>query len=105
MILPAIAGRLVTDRSDLTVNPITSHTYNQPNTFTVGLELESSFENCNVFVQGVDLIETSPQPNPRFTTDPSPPTACEAPFTVTFTNNTNGTNLNYNWDFGNGENL
>ncbi|MCB0663307.1 MAG: PKD domain-containing protein, partial [Saprospiraceae bacterium] len=80
-----------------------THTYNTPGSFTVGVDLETSFENCQVSAQVVDFIQTSPQPNTRFQTSPSPAIACEAPFTVNLNNLTTGTGaLTFEWNFDNG---
>jgi gliding motility-associated-like protein len=89
-------GAMVTDT-------FVTHTYNVPGSFTVGVDLETSFENCQVNAREVDFIQTSPQPNTRFQTDPNPAISCEAPFTLNLNNLTTGSgNLTFEWNFDNG---
>lgn len=78
-----------------------SHTYMNPGSFDVFLEIETNLTTCNLTAPFEDLIMASGPPNVSFL--PVPATSCTAPLTVNFGNTTPGQNdLNFDWDFGNG---
>ena len=82
----------------------TSHTYNVPGNFTVGLELQTNLASCDATFAFPNIVSASGPPNVAFLTSPTPPTSCTAPFSVNFFNSTpNQGSLDFNWDFGNGE--
>ncbi len=88
--------------SAVDVNTI-SHTYTTGGTFTVSLQLESSLQGCTAIAQTPGLIQVSSIPNLAFTTQPNPAVICSAPAQVSFINQTPGSGLVFEWDFGNGQ--
>lgn len=87
-------------QSDQTEAPM--HTYTAQGSYNVGLQVVSGLTNCSVAVTEEDLVQVS-SVNPSFTTDPSPASSCDAPLTVNFINQTEGSGLVFDWDFGNGQ--
>ncbi|NNE28419.1 MAG: PKD domain-containing protein, partial [Saprospiraceae bacterium] len=80
-----------------------SHTYVNPGTYSVFLEIETNFSTCNLTESFPDLISASGPPNVGFISNPNPPVACEPPLLVNFANTTPGQqDLDFTWDFGNG---
>lgn len=76
-----------------------SHTYAAEGTYTVTLVVTAQNGQADPEVK-VDYIVVNSLPNVAFTTSGN---GCTVPFDVTF-NNTSDPGLNYNWDFGNGQN-
>lgn len=80
-----------------------NHTYTDAGSFTVSLALMTNVPNCETTEIFEDFIETSAAPDVNFTTNPSPPSICEGPLTVSFENTSGSTEMvDFNWDFGNG---
>ncbi len=84
--------------------PTPAHNYTTVGNFTVSLELTTNYPTCDITAVFTNRIRTGIKPTVNFTTVPSPPTACEPPLNVAFTNTTTGGsgNITYNWTFGNG---
>lgn len=82
--------------------PSVVNTYENAGSYTVALSIETNKENCDVSEIFPDLITVSAGPQVAFTTDPNPPVACTPPLNVSFTNETLGNNIDYFWNFGNG---
>jgi gliding motility-associated-like protein len=76
------------------INP--THRYTTPGTFTI--KLVNNFGTCLDSIS--KTIVVNPAPAPAFTAGVR--TSCSAPFTVNFTNQTVGTGLSYQWNFGDG---
>ncbi|MCP3930272.1 MAG: PKD domain-containing protein [Bacteroidetes bacterium] len=82
---------------------VPTHTFTDAGSYYVSLEVMTNFESCNVTQIFDDIIIASTPPDVQFTTTPTPPIACQAPFTVTFSNQSSGDGaLTYEWDFANG---
>ena len=91
--------------TSLLQNP--TYTYTIIGTYGVSLTVTDA-NGCDSATTLNNLITVGAPPTASFTTTPSPANSCNAPFQVsitnTSTNSTGGTNnLNYAWDFGNGE--
>jgi len=80
-----------------------SHTYTAAGTFTPSLSLTTNQQGCDVTKNFPDLIQANTVENVGFITTPNVPTACDPPFQVAFNNTTPGSNLQFQWDFGNGQ--
>jgi gliding motility-associated-like protein len=77
-------------------------TYNTSGIFNVSIGIVTNAPSCNNTVTYNDFVGVS-NPVANFTTNPSPPSSCTAPLTVTFTNTTTNTiPTTYAWDMGNG---
>lgn len=80
-----------------------SHWFTAPGSYYVSLEIETNLASCNATEVYQNVITVTNGPFTNFTTSPNPPTACDPPLTVSFTNNSGSTEpLTYSWDFGNG---
>lgn len=90
---PADAGQTVTK------------TYTGAGTYTVTLEVQTTYPSCNVTKQFIDYIVASKPPIVSFTTTPNPPTACVPPLTVSFTNTSSSLTppLSYVWKLPNNQ--
>lgn len=80
-----------------------TNTYNQGGVFDIGLEILTDLTGCNNTLLFQDIVSASASPEISFTTSPDPPSACDGPLEVTFTNTTTETGLDYQWNFGNGQ--
>ncbi|MFK7981013.1 MAG: PKD domain-containing protein [Saprospiraceae bacterium] len=69
--------------------------------YAVNVQIVTSSTNCNAAADFTDFITVVRSPVAAFSTSPSP-TACTGPHTVTFFNETQGTDLTYLWNFDNG---
>jgi len=82
-------------------NPV--RTFSQPGSHFVSMGLTTNLVTCNVTQVYPDHITVTQSPLASFTTTPNPATACQAPFQVTFNNNSaSGPGITYAWNFGNG---
>ncbi|MEQ8910280.1 MAG: PKD domain-containing protein [Vicingaceae bacterium] len=82
---------------------IINKTFNQSGDFDVTLELKTNLPSCDITKQFDDYINVSNRPNVSYITNPSNASACSAPLTVSFTNNSSSTHpLSYQWSMGNG---
>ncbi|PSR01071.1 MAG: hypothetical protein BRD50_09275 [Bacteroidetes bacterium SW_11_45_7] len=79
--------------------PNPSETYTNPGSYDV-THLVIDSNGCKDEKTVSDLIEIADSPEAQFTGQPN--TACEPPLTLNLTNQSNGSSLSYNWDFGNG---
>lgn len=83
--------------------PIVTHTYTAPGTYEVSFSVTFTVSSCNTTVLVEPPLEINAPPVASFTTNPSPPTVCEPPLTVAFTNTSSGVGpLTIEWDMGNG---
>lgn len=90
------------DGSGNTGSPV-NHTYNNPGSFDVSVELSTNLASCNNTRVYDDAIIASAPPTVSFITNPSPALACDTPLTVAFNNtSTSASTLTYEWDLGNG---
>ncbi|MCH2216427.1 MAG: PKD domain-containing protein, partial [Flavobacteriales bacterium] len=86
--------------------PNPSYTYPNTGIYNVSLTVKDDNEcNANIQIEGAAVV--SETPNISVLTSPNPPAACEAPLTVSFTNNSSsnspsGGGLTYSWTFGEG---
>ncbi len=69
--------------------------------FSVNVRITTSSTNCNAAADFTDFITVIRSPQAAFSVSPSP-TACNGPHTVTFFNETEGSDLTYLWNFDNG---
>ncbi len=76
-------------------NPV--HSYSKEGKFNVYLQIEDANECTNTYV--INNYININQPHAVFSADTF---VCELPAAVQFTNTSTGTNLNYSWDFGDG---
>lgn len=80
-----------------------SHTYTAAGVFTPSLSLTTNQQGCDVTKNFPELIQANTVENVGFITTPNVSTACDPPFEVTFNNTTAGADLQFQWDFGNGQ--
>jgi gliding motility-associated-like protein len=78
-----------------------THTYQTPGNFQPSLEVVDQ-NGCMDFAVD-DTVFVTPSPRAQFSTLNSR-VFCNAPYTVNFNSNSTGFNLNYYWDFGDGNN-
>ncbi len=77
-----------------------SHAYAAAGTYTITLVVTNSNGQADPEVK-TNYITVNPNPVSQFTTSGN---GCTVPFSVSFTNtSTGGSNLTYNWNFGNGQ--
>lgn len=69
--------------------------------YAVNVRITTSSANCNAATDFTDFITVIRSPEAAFSVSPSP-TACTGPYTVTFFNETQGSDLTYLWNFDNG---
>ena len=69
--------------------------------YSVNIRITTSSTNCNASADFTDFITVVRSPQAAFSVSPSP-TACTGPHTVTFGNDTQGSDLTYLWNFDNG---
>ncbi|MCF8465494.1 MAG: PKD domain-containing protein [Flavobacteriales bacterium] len=81
-----------------------SHWFTTPGSFFVSLEIQTNLPSCNATEVYNDTIVVSQGVTANFTTTPNPPSACNPPLNVTFSNNSTSASppVAYAWDFGNG---
>lgn len=81
-----------------------SHWFTTPGSFYVSLEIQTNLPSCNATEVYNDTIIVSQGVTANFTTTPNPPTSCNPPLNVTFSNNSSSASppVTYAWDFGNG---
>jgi len=79
----------------------TDKDYAIPGQFSVNMSITTSSTNCNAAADFTDFITVIRSPEAAFSVSPSP-TACTGPHTVTFFNETQGSDLTYLWNFDNG---
>ncbi|MCB0754519.1 MAG: PKD domain-containing protein, partial [Flavobacteriales bacterium] len=80
-----------------------NHWFTQPGSYFVSLEIQTNLASCNATEVYNNAITVTQGPYVNFSTTPNPPTACDPPLTVSFTNNSGSSQpLTYEWDFGNG---
>ncbi|MEO1624082.1 MAG: PKD domain-containing protein [Bacteroidota bacterium] len=89
------AGVVVTENAQQDVQS----TYSVPDNFTISLTLIDE-NNCTNTLTRPDMIFVSPDPEISATARNT--SGCEPPLIVDFINNTDTTNLDFVWDFGNG---
>ncbi|MEO1585998.1 MAG: PKD domain-containing protein, partial [Bacteroidota bacterium] len=75
------------------------HTYATPGTYSVSLEAINS-AGCSDIEGKSGYITVNVTPAPGFTADQN--ISCNSPMFVNFTDNSTGTNIAWEWDFGNG---
>src|SRR5688572_18390711 len=84
-----------------------SYTYTLPGSFTVALKITDA-NGCDSSFARPAFINTSFPPNAVLSSNPSPPSSCQPPLTVSFSaslstsNSTTGSGLTYLWNFGGG---
>ncbi len=78
------------------------HTYNFANEFPVSLSLETETAGCDTSISVDNLIDIR-DPQSLFITTPEILGSCEPPLDVFVTNNSEGQNLSFLWDYGNGD--
>ncbi len=84
---------------------IVKHTYLAPGLKDLSLEVKTDLPGCDFTQIFNDKINVFSNPVPVIKTDPDPPSSCEVPFIVNFTENSIGNKpFTYNWNFGNGNN-
>ncbi|MDX2002113.1 MAG: PKD domain-containing protein [Chitinophagales bacterium] len=76
-----------------------NHTYTGSGTYSVVLLIRDA-NGCTGRISLNNYIRISAQPTAAFTAAPT--AACSAPLTVNFSNTSTGTNLSYDWSFGDG---
>ncbi|MEM9920623.1 MAG: PKD domain-containing protein [Bacteroidota bacterium] len=76
-----------------------SSTYSVPDNYTISLTLIDE-NNCTNTVTKSDFILVSP--DPVIDVGVTNSSGCEPPLVVSFTNSSDTTNIDYQWDFGNG---
>lgn len=76
-----------------------THSYQNPGTYNVTLFITDG-NNCTSEEFKSNVITVAASPTASFTA--SNTLGCSAPLTVTFTDNSSGTGLDYAWNFGNG---
>jgi len=69
--------------------------------YSVTMSIETSGTNCDASMEFQEAINIVASPMPAFSISPSP-TACEGPHEVVIGNDTEGNDLTYLWDLGNG---
>ncbi|MEZ5042247.1 MAG: PKD domain-containing protein [Saprospiraceae bacterium] len=79
-----------------------SHTYQEAGIFTPSLSISTNLPGCNVTQNFPNLIKVNQVKEVGFTTSPDIPESCDPPLNVRFMNTTPGNNLQFSWDFGNG---
>ena len=84
-------------------NSVLDHTYADGGNYNVSLELTTNIPSCNVQKVFTSVVEVYDLPDIDFETSPDPAASCNAPLTVSFTNNTADVHsVDYSWDLGNG---
>ncbi len=78
-----------------------SHVYTAQNIISVSLLIETATENCDVTRRFDEILDIR-KPVAEFETAPEDLSICIPPLRVDFVNNSFGTNLVYDWQFGNG---
>ncbi|HMG16168.1 MAG TPA: PKD domain-containing protein, partial [Saprospiraceae bacterium] len=82
---------------------IVNHTYLKPGLKDLSLEVKTDLPGCDFTQIFPDKINVISIPVPIIKTNPDPPSSCEVPFIVSFTENSTGNGpFTYNWNFGNG---
>ncbi|MBK7344776.1 MAG: PKD domain-containing protein [Saprospiraceae bacterium] len=80
-----------------------THGYQNAGFYSPTLSVTTNLASCNVTKTFTDLVEVRTPPLAAFNTDPDPPSSCESPLIVSFTNTSSGTEpLSFQWTFGNG---
>jgi len=79
-----------------------THVYDAQNIISVSLLIETATENCDVSTRFEELLDIR-KPVAEFETAPEDLSICTPPLRVDFVNNSFGTNLVYDWQYGNGE--
>ncbi len=84
--------------------PTPAHAYPSEGLFTPSLTVTTNLVSCNVTKSFPDLIEIYAPPTVGFVTAPDPPSSCEPPLQIAFTNTSSGkAPMTYEWTFGNGD--
>lgn len=83
-------------------NPV--HIYTTAGVYSISLNMQTSLPGCSNTRIFTDQLEIYEPPIAGFTTDPEPPTVCDPPLTVAFTNTSSSTfPATLEWNFGNGQ--
>jgi gliding motility-associated-like protein len=76
-----------------------SHAYTTAGTFGITLQVVNSF-GCSNTINRKDVVQVLPNASAAFAV--ASEDICHSPAKVAFQNNTQGSNINYQWDFGDG---
>ncbi len=76
-----------------------SHSFSAPGTYSVSLTADNS-AGCSDIIGRTAYITVHPSPAPGFTVDRN--SGCQAPMLVSFTDQSIGNIIAWDWDFGNG---